>query len=67
MWEMKINGKWKFKINQYLISIQKSEEVNIQILRTLISFFFQNIDEFQKQVQTLDSVHLLISKYRQAG
>ena len=25
------------------------------------------MDEFEKQVQTLESVHPLISKYRQAG
>ena len=38
-----------------------------QILLPLISIFSQNIDEFEKQVQTLESVHPLISKYRQAG
>ena len=38
-----------------------------QILLTLISSFSQNMDEFEKQVQTLESVHPLIYKYRQAG
>ena len=38
-----------------------------QILLTSISMFSQNIDELKKQVQTLESVHTLISKYRQAG
>ena len=33
----------------------------------LISIFTQNMDEFEKQVQTLESVYPLISKYRQAG
>ena len=33
----------------------------------LISIFSQNIDDFEKQVQTLESGHPLISKYRQAG
>ena len=32
-----------------------------------MSIFSQNMDEFEKQVQTLESVHPLISKYRQAG
>ena len=36
-------------------------------LQTLISIFAQNMDEFEKQVQTLESVHPLISKYRQDG
>ena len=45
----------------------KSEEDFRQILLTLISIFPQNMDEFEKQVQTLESVHPLISKYRQAG
>ena len=49
--------------NQYLeIGLDYS-----QILLTLISIFSQNIDEFEKQVQTLESVHLLISKYGQAS
>ena len=36
------------------------------MLLTLISIFSQNIDDFEKQVQTLESVHPLISKNRQA-
>ena len=61
------NSRRKFKRNQYLIRIQKSEEDYSQILLTLISIFSQNMDEFEKQVQTLESVHPLISKYRQTG
>ena len=61
------NSRRKLKRNQYLISIQKSEEDSSQILLTLISIFSQNIDEFEKQVQALEGVHPLISKYRQAG
>ena len=38
-------------------SIQKSEEDHSQILQTLILIFSQNIDEFEEQVQTLESVH----------
>ena len=37
-----------------------------QILLGFILIFSQNINEFQKQVKTLESVNLLISKYRQA-
>ena len=32
-----------------------------------ISIFSQNTNEFEKQVQALESVHPLISKYKQAG
>ena len=56
-----------FKRNQYLISISKSEEDYSHIFLTLMSIFSQNIDEFEKQVETLESVHPLISKCRQAG
>ena len=42
----------------------KSEEDFRQILLTLISIFPQNMDEFEKQVQTLERFHPLISKYR---
>ena len=52
------------KKKDYLISIQKPGEA---YGKTLISIFSQNIDEFAKQVQTLESVHLLISNYIQAG
>ena len=43
------------------------EEDDSQILLTLMSIFSQNMDEFEKQVQTLETVHPLISKYRQTG
>ena len=55
---MKIQEKSIF--NQYL---EVGGRLQPQILLTLISIFSQNIDEFQKQVQTLESVHPLISKY----
>ena len=32
-----------------------------------MSIFSQNMDEFELQAQALESVHLLISKYRQTG
>ena len=48
-------------------SISKLEEDYSQILQTLISIFSQNMDDFQKQVQILEIVHPLISKYWQAG
>ena len=35
------------------------------MITTLISIFSQNMDEFEKQVETLESVYPLISKYRQ--
>ena len=47
--------------NQYL----EIGENYSQILQTLILTFSQNMDEFEKQVQTLENVHHLMSKYRQ--
>ena len=55
---MKIQKKSIF--NQYL-------EIGGKLQLTLISIFSQNMYVFEKQVQTLESVHPLISKYRQAG
>ena len=34
---------------------------------TLITIFSQNMDEFEKQVPTLERAHPLISEYKQAG
>ena len=39
----------------------------INILLAFILIFSQNINEFEKQVKTLESVNVLISKYRQPG
>ena len=47
------------------LAFTKSEEDYRQILLTLFSILSQNTDEFQKQVQTLESFHPLISRYRQ--
>ena len=46
--------------NQYL----EIGENYSQILQTLILTFSQNMDEFEKQVQTLENVHHLISKFQ---
>ena len=56
-----INNTLIFK--QYL---KKSEDDCSQIFLNLILIFYQNMDELGKQVQTLESVHPLIFKYRQA-
>ena len=62
------NLRRQFKTNKYLICICISEVDYSRILLNLISNFFQiYMGEYEKQVQTLESVHPLISKHRQAG
>ena len=53
----------KLIFNRYL---KIEERLYSQILLALISIFSQNMDEFEKQIRTLESVHLRISKYSAA-